>query len=159
MYFVHTMAYIPLLSKLPEDTERLETTVIRFSGRNQLDAVRKDDRRLVVWGKVWTGFGPSEEDGVSVDVTAGVGRTPKLTDSVIGIAVGAGMVSSHGSMVVQGSPADADNYHIGRNVVCCDFGVAYQYCSSPLKDGQLASHTPSATSPHPIWVTTRTERL
>ena len=46
MCFVHTVAYIPLLSKLPEDTGRLETTVIRFSGRNQLDAVPKDDRRL-----------------------------------------------------------------------------------------------------------------
>ena len=36
-----------------------------------------------MWDEVRTGFGPSEEDGVSVDVAVGVGRIPKLTDSVI----------------------------------------------------------------------------
>ena len=94
-----------------------------------------------MWGEVRTGFGPSEEDGVSVDVAVGVGRIARLTNSAIGIAIGAGMVSSHGSMVVQGSPVDVDNYHLGRNVVCCDFGVAHQYCSS------IAGHSKTDNSP------------
>lgn len=44
-------------------------------------------------------------------------------------------------MVVQGSPVDVDNYHLDRNVVCCDLGVAYQSCSS------IADHSKTDNSP------------
>ena len=87
---------IPLLDKLSED---LETTVIRLTARNELNAAPKDDPRFVMWGEVWSGFGPSEEDGASMDVNGSVGGASRLTGSV----VGAETVSSHGSMVVQGS--------------------------------------------------------
>jgi len=90
---------IPLLDKLSEDTECLETTVIRLSARNELNAAPKDDPRFVMWGEVLSGFGPSEEDGASMDVNASTGGVSRLTGSI----VGAESVSNHGSMVVQGS--------------------------------------------------------
>lgn len=90
---------LPLLDKLSEDDECTETTVIRLSARNELSAAPKDDPRFVMWGEVWGGFGPSEEDGTSVDVNASVGGVSRLTGSVIG----AESASNRGSMVVQGS--------------------------------------------------------
>ncbi|KAF9784580.1 ras GEF [Thelephora terrestris] len=63
---------LPLLDKLSEDAECPETTVIRLSARNELSAAPKDDPRFVMWGEVWNGFGPNEEDGTSVDVNASV---------------------------------------------------------------------------------------
>jgi hypothetical protein len=90
---------IPLLDKLSEDTECPETTVIRLTARNELNAAPKDDPRFVMWGEVWSGFGPSEEDGASVDVNASVGGVSRFTGS----ATGAETVSNHGSMVTQGS--------------------------------------------------------
>ena len=88
---------LPLLDKLSEDVECPETTVIRLSVRSELSAAPKDDPRFVMWGEVWSGFGPSEEDGTSVDVNASVGGVSRLTGS------GAESASNHGSMVVQGS--------------------------------------------------------
>ena len=90
---------IPLLDKLSEDTECLETTVIRLSARNELNAAPKDDPRFVMWGEVLSGFGQSEEDGASMDVNASTGGISRITGSV----VGAKTVSNHGSMVVQSS--------------------------------------------------------
>jgi GDP/GTP exchange factor required for growth at low temperature len=92
---------IPLLDKLSEDTEFPETTVIRLSARNELNAAPKDDPRFVMWGELWNGFSPSEEDGASVDVNASIGGASRLTSS----GVGAETVSNHGSMIVQG-PTD-----------------------------------------------------
>ena len=92
---------IPLLDKLSEDAECPETTVIRLSARNELNAAPKDDPRFVMWGEVWSGFGPNEEDGASMDVNASVGGLSRLTGS----ATGAETTSNHGSMVVQG-PTD-----------------------------------------------------
>ena len=92
---------IPLLDKLSEDAEYPETTVIRLSARNELNAAPKDDPRFVMWGEVWSGFGPNEEDGASMDVNASIGGVSRLTGS----ATGAETASNHGSMVVQG-PAD-----------------------------------------------------
>ena len=90
---------IPLVDKLSEDNEGLETTVIRLTARNELNAAPKDDPRFVMWGEVWNGFGPSEEDGASMDVNASIGGVSRHTGS----AACAETVSSHGSMVVQGS--------------------------------------------------------
>jgi len=89
---------IPLLDKLSEDAEYPETTVIRLSSRNELNAAPKDDPRFVMWGEVWSGFGPSEEDGASMDVNASLGGLSRLTGS----ATGAETTSNPGSMVVQG---------------------------------------------------------
>ena len=88
---------IPLLDKLSEDTEFPETTVIRLSARSELSAAPKDDPRFVMWGEVWSGSGPGEEDGASVDVNASTGGVSKRTGSV----GGAESSSNHGSMVVQ----------------------------------------------------------
>ena len=90
---------IPLVDKLSEDNEGLETTVIRLTARNELNAAPKDDPRFVMWGEVWSGLGPSEEDGASVDVNASIEGASRLTGS----AVCAETVSNHGSTVVQGS--------------------------------------------------------
>jgi len=92
---------IPLLDKLSEDAECPETTVIRLSARNELNAAPKDDPRFVMWGEVWSGFGPSEEDGASMDVNASIGGLSRLTGS----AAGAETTSNPGSMIVQG-PTD-----------------------------------------------------
>ena len=89
---------IPLLDKLSEDAEYPETTVIRLSARNELNAAPKDDPRFVMWGEVWSGFGPNEEDAVSMDVNASIGGLSRLTGS----ATGAETTSNPGSMVVQG---------------------------------------------------------
>jgi len=89
---------IPLLDKLSEDAEGPETTVIRLSARNELNAAPKDDPRFVIWGEVWSGFGPSDEDGASMDVNASIGGLSRLTGS----ATGAETTSNHGSIVVQG---------------------------------------------------------
>ena len=90
---------IPLLDKLSEDIECPETTVIRLTARSELNAAPKDDPRFVMWGEMWSGFGPSEEDGASVDVNASIGGVSRLTNSV----AGAETASNRGSMVVQGS--------------------------------------------------------
>ena len=90
---------IPLLDKLSEDTECLETTVIRLSARNELSAAPKDDPRFVMWGEVWSGSGPGEEDVASVDVNASIGGVSRRTGSVVYAENG----SNLGSMVVQGS--------------------------------------------------------
>lgn len=90
---------IPLLDKLSEDTEFLETTVIRLTARNELNAAPKDDPRFVMWGEVRSGFNPSEEDGASLDVNASTGGVSRFTGS----AAGAEPVSNRGSTVVQGS--------------------------------------------------------
>ena len=94
---------IPLLDKLSEDTECPETTVIRLSARNELSAAPKDDPRFVMWGEVWSGSGPGEEDGASMDVNASIGGVSRRTGSV----VGAESASNHGSMVIQGSTDQA----------------------------------------------------
>ena len=90
---------IPLLDKLSEDTEFLETTVIRLSAWNELSAAPKDDPRFVMWGEVWSGSGPGEEDGMSMDVNASVGGVSRHTGSV----AGAESTSNHGSVVLQNS--------------------------------------------------------
>jgi hypothetical protein len=90
---------IPLLDKLSEDTEFLETTVIRLSARSELSAAPKDDPRFVMWGEVRSGSGPGEEDGVSMDVNASIEGVSRRTGSAVGAESG----SNHGSMVVQGS--------------------------------------------------------
>jgi len=84
---------IPLLDKLSEDDECPETTVIRLNARNELNAAPKDDPRFVMWGEVWSGLGPSDEDGASMDVNASVGGVSRLTGS----ATGAETASNHGS--------------------------------------------------------------
>lgn len=84
---------IPLLDKLSGDTECPETTVIRLSARNELSAAPKDDPRFVMWGEVWSGSGPGEEDGASMDVNASIGGATRRTGSV----VGAESASNHGS--------------------------------------------------------------
>ena len=88
---------LPLLDKLSEDTECPETTVIRLSARNDLNAAPKDDPRFVIWGEIWSGFGPNEEDGTSVDVNASVGGVSRLTGSV----AGAETFSNQGSIAAQ----------------------------------------------------------
>ena len=90
---------IPLLDKLSEDTECPETTVIRLTARNELNAAPKDDPRFVMWGELWSGFGPSEEDGTSVDVNASTGGVSRFTGS----AASGEPTSNRGSTVVQGS--------------------------------------------------------
>lgn len=92
---------IPLLDKLSEDAEYPETTVIRLTARNELNAAPRDDPRFVIWGEVWGGFGTNDEDGISVDVNASVGKASRFTGS----AACAETVSSRGSVVVQ-SPTD-----------------------------------------------------
>ena len=94
---------IPLLDKLSEDTECPETTVIRLNARNELNAAPKDDPRFVMWGEVWSGFGPGEEDEASVDVNPSIGGVSRFTGSAIGTET----VSSHGPAVVQGSSDQA----------------------------------------------------
>ena len=92
---------IPLLDKLSEDAEYPETTVIRLTARSELNAAPRDDPRFVMWGEVSGGFGTNDEDGISVDVNASIGRTSRLTGS----AACAETVSSCGSVVVQ-SPTE-----------------------------------------------------
>ena len=103
---------IPLVDKLSEDTEGLETTVIRLTARNELNTAPKDDPRFVVWGEVWNGFGPSEEDGASMDVNASIGGVLRHTGS----AACAETVSSHGLMVVQGSTDQTPGSKKGKKV-------------------------------------------
>ena len=135
---------IPLLDKLSEDTECLETTVIRLTARNELNAVPKDDPRFVMWGEVWGGFGPNEEDGASMDVNASVGGVSRLTNS----AACAETASNHGSMVVQGSTDQSFGSKKGKKIT----GLGTQQALTTMTTASMTtiSAVSLATSTHSI---------
>ena len=145
---------IPLLDKLSEDTECPETTVIRLSARNELNAAPKDDPRFVMWGEVWSGFGPSEEDGASVDVNASVGGISRLTSSAIGTETAPG----HGPTVVQGSPDQTLGSKKGKkgSISLIEPGTQQTLTTLTTASNMTLSAVSLASSSHSIaaWSTT-----
>ena len=137
---------IPLLDKLSEDTECLETTVIRLTSRNELNAAPKDDPRFVMWGEIWSGFGPSEEDGASLDMNASIGGVSRLTSS----AACAETVPNHGPMVGQSSTDQTLGSKKGKKVTV--LGTQHTLANTTTASTATLSAASLASSSHSISV-------